>query len=83
MKFSIKNFFGKCDQICKKLYWSSLLKRSLMENFVFCAVDVVKSIKNLKEALDVTYEIIKLVEKSPSRESKTVKTKEEAKKKVF
>ena len=54
-----------------------------MENFVFCAVDVVKSIKNLKEALDVTYEIIKLVEKSPSRESKIEKIKDEAKKQVF
>ena len=46
-------------------------------------MDVVKSIKNLKEALDVTYEIIKLVEKSPSRESKIEKIKDEAKKKVF
>ena len=33
MKFSIKDFFGKCDQI-RKLH---LLKKSLMENFIFCA----------------------------------------------
>ena len=39
MKFSIKNFFGKCDQIRSFLrIWSHLLKKSLMENFIFCAV---------------------------------------------
>ena len=39
MKFSIKNFFSKCDQIRRKLrIWSHLLKKSLMENFIFCAV---------------------------------------------
>ena len=39
MKFSIKCFFSKCDQICKKLQiWSYLLKKFLMENFIFCAV---------------------------------------------
>ena len=39
MKFSIKDFFRKCDQICKKLrIWSHLLNKFLMENFIFCAV---------------------------------------------
>ena len=39
MKFSIKNFFGKCDQIpIFLLGWSHLLKKSLMENFIFCGV---------------------------------------------
>ena len=39
MKFSIKGFFSKCDQICSFLgIWSHLLKKSLMENFIFCAV---------------------------------------------
>ena len=34
--FSIKDFFGKCDQIRRKLrIWSHLLKKSLMENFIF------------------------------------------------
>ena len=38
-KFSIKDFFSKCDQIRRKLRtWSHLLKKSLMENFIFCAV---------------------------------------------
>ena len=39
MKFSIKDFFSKCDQIRRKLQiWSHLLKKFLMENFIFCAV---------------------------------------------
>ena len=40
MKFSIKDFFSKCDQIRRKLfsYLHLLLKKSLMENFIFCAV---------------------------------------------
>ena len=38
MKFSIKGFFSKCDQIRNFLrIWSHLLKKSLMENFIFCA----------------------------------------------
>ena len=38
-KFSINDFFSKCDQIRRKLrIWSHLLKKSLMENFIFCAV---------------------------------------------
>ena len=35
MKFSVKDFFSKCDQIW---IWSHLLKKSLMENFIFCGV---------------------------------------------
>ena len=39
MKFSIKGFFSKWDQIRSFLrIWSHLLKKSLMEDFVFCAV---------------------------------------------
>ena len=41
-EFSIKDFFSKCDQIRRKLrIWSHLLKKSLMENFIFCAVLVI------------------------------------------
>ena len=37
MKFLIKDFFSKCDQIRRKLQiWSHLLKKSLMENSTFC-----------------------------------------------
>ena len=39
MKFSKKDFFIKCDQLRRKLQiWLHLLKKSLMENFIFCAV---------------------------------------------
>ena len=39
MMFSIKDFFSKCDQFCRKLWiWSHLLNKSLIENFIFCAV---------------------------------------------
>ena len=43
MKFSIENLFSKYDQICRKLrIWSRLLKKSLMENFIFCVVKIRK-----------------------------------------
>ena len=43
MKFSIKDFFSKCDQIRSILrIWSHLVKKSLMENFIFYAVLVVR-----------------------------------------
>ena len=32
MKISMEYFFSKCDQIRRKF----LLKKSLMENFIFC-----------------------------------------------
>ena len=39
IKFSIKDFFNKCEEILRKLrIWPHLLKKSLMENFSFCAV---------------------------------------------
>ena len=45
MKISINDFFNKCDQICSfPRIWSHLLKKSLMENFVFCAVLFVYSL---------------------------------------
>ena len=38
MKLSIEGFFSKCDQIC-----SFNPKKSLMENFIFCAVNTSES----------------------------------------
>ena len=39
MKFHIKDFFSKCDLIRRKLrIWSHFLKKSLMENLIFCAI---------------------------------------------
>ena len=45
MKFSIKSFFSKGDQIHSKLWiWPHLPKKSFMENFNFYAVECIKSI---------------------------------------
>ena len=39
MKFSIKDFFSKGNQIRSFLrIWPHLQKKSLMEDFIFCAV---------------------------------------------
>ena len=39
VKFSIKNFFSKGDQIRSfRQIWSHWLKKSFMENFIFCSV---------------------------------------------
>ena len=39
IKFSIRDFLSKCDKIRRKMrIWSHLLKKSQMENFIFCAV---------------------------------------------
>ena len=39
MKFTIKDFFGKCDQIrCFRQVWSHLLEKSLMKTFITCTV---------------------------------------------
>ena len=52
MTFSTKEFFINCDQIRRKLpIWSHLLKKTLMENFIFCAVSVVMSWKHLKPSI--------------------------------
>ena len=50
MKFSIKDFFSKWNQICRKLrIWSHLKKKYLMENFICCAVlDTVKTFKEIQ-----------------------------------
>ena len=37
MNFSINHFFSKYDQLRRKLQiWSHLLKKSIIENFIFC-----------------------------------------------
>ena len=43
MKFPIKGFFNRNDQIRSFLrIWSHLLEKLLMENFIFCVVTNVK-----------------------------------------
>ena len=61
MKFSIKNFFSKCDQIRSYLWiWPHLLNKSLMENFVFvkCFLQqgIVKKSKKLMKMVNIKEE---------------------------
>ena len=45
MKFFIKNFFSKCDLICRNLrIWPHLLEKPLMENFIFCLMQYMTNI---------------------------------------
>ena len=47
MNFFIKDFFSECDQIRMFLrIWSHLLKKSLMENIMFCTVYMITSLDN-------------------------------------
>ena len=46
MKFSIKDFFNNCDQIRRKLRVSwHLLKKSLMEKFIFLSSETQKYLR--------------------------------------
>ena len=46
MKFSITDFLSKYDQIRRKLrIWSRLLKKSVMENFIFCKVNMKENLR--------------------------------------
>ena len=49
MKFSIKDFLSKCDQIRGKLR-THLLKKSLIENFIFCAVNTWRVLRLSEES---------------------------------
>ena len=44
MKFSVKDFLSKCDEIHSFLHiWSHLLKKFLIENFIFYAVEITQN----------------------------------------
>ena len=48
MKFSIKDFFIKCDKIRRfQRIWANLLKKSLMENLFFMCSDITNHRKNI------------------------------------
>ena len=40
-KSSIKEFLNKCDHLQETTMWLHLLKKTLMENFIFCEVVIV------------------------------------------
>ena len=57
MKFFIKDLLSKCCQIRKKLrIWSHLLKKSLMENFIFCAVKKQRVASSLELSLEKSFD---------------------------
>ena len=48
MKFSIRDFFRKCEQIRSFMWvWSYLLKKFFMKNFIFSAVTELKNVQKL------------------------------------
>ena len=52
MKFSIKGFFSRCNQIHSfPRIWSYLLKKSLIENFIFCAGSVNQMLWKFQEII--------------------------------
>ena len=57
MKFSVKDFLSKCDQIRRNLrIWSHLLKKSLMENFIFYAVRSALFLKSFHPNVSIFFE---------------------------
>ena len=61
MKFSIKDFFSKCDQIRIFLrIWSHLLKKSLTENLIFITLiafdEIYCVLSKIKNGLQISFE---------------------------
>ena len=57
MKFSIREFFSKCDQIRSFLrIWSYLLKKSFIENFIFCGVSLVPTIPKKEDQSSFSFD---------------------------
>ena len=56
MKFSIKDFFSKCDQILSFLrIWLLLLKKSFLDNIIFCAVIEVNYFAQIRLILEAKF----------------------------
>ena len=56
MKFSIKDFYSKCDEIRSFLrIWSNLLKKFLMENFIFCTVFACELCESFKDTFFIEH----------------------------
>ena len=67
-EFSMKHFFSKFDHIRRFLQiWSHILKKSLMENFIFCVVIARKKARKCKDIFLVNkYLIYQKVQRSYS-----------------
>ena len=76
MKFSIKDFFSKCDQIRSFLrIWSHLLNKSLTENFIICAVTSAIKTKNIGQTCSKTVAIKRCCENMQQNYWRTPTTK--------
>ena len=75
MKFSIKDFSSKCDQISSKLRnWSRLLEKSFRENFIFCAVGFQKESPEVFYKKSCSLKFININWKTPVFESQVFLT---------
>ena len=67
MKYSIKDLFSNIHQILRKLrIWSHLLKKSLMENFIFYTLYSVSSCVQAAETLCFFLKLINVLIKPES-----------------
>ena len=62
MKFSIKNLFCKCEET---LNGRNLLKKSLMENFIFCAVNLYFHPKSFKSIFKLNSYLVSISRHGP------------------
>ena len=59
MKFSIKDFFSKCDQSSFLWIWSHLMKKSLMENFIFlCSGSWLSRVNDLMPVIEIGVKVL-------------------------
>ena len=73
MKFSIKDLFSKCDQSSSFLQiWPHLMKISLMENFIFCAVKLMKFSKQFVSGSNKTKIQVNLGTSGTNKETKNI-----------
>ena len=77
MKFFIKDFSSKCDQIHRKLrIWSHLLEKPLMENLIFCSVGCSVKFSLVLGKILVTVPSVNIVQKQFPRRVLTKKYSE-------
>ena len=70
MKFSIKDFFSKCDQSRSLLIWLHLLNKSLMENSIICIVNVVTLLNFCRKMSEFSSEYSYFIHPENTRKSK-------------
>ena len=72
MKLCISDFFSKCEKSFLQI-WLHLLKKSLMENFIFYAVSMFTCLSSLHIFIWIIWTIIYQSEEARSRPSQASK----------